>query len=101
MTASHKWISLLAATAAVSLFSLSANAAERIGGSDAFQRTVKTWDLNLAKSEDVQTLNARVRDAAHAVCLAEARRYWASTRRNAPIGWRERCVDDAVEAAVR
>ena len=100
MTASQKWISYLAAAAAVSLFSVSANAAERAGDS-ALSRTVKTWDLDLAKSEDVQTLNARLRDAAHDVCLAEARRHWASTRRSVPFGWRDQCVNDAVEAAVR
>jgi UrcA family protein len=100
MTASHKWIAALAAAAAVSLFSISANAAERVGDS-ALSRTVKTWDLNLAKSADVQTLSARVRDAAHAVCSAEARRNYANTRRAAPRGWREQCVNDAVDAAVR
>jgi UrcA family protein len=101
MTASHKWIASLAAAAALSLFSISANAAERAGDSHALSRTVKTWDLDLAKSEDVQTLNARLRDAAHDVCSAEARRYWSSTRRAAPPGWRDQCVSDAVEAAVR
>jgi UrcA family protein len=100
MTASHKRIAALAAAAAVSLFSISANAAERVGDS-ALSRTVKTWDLNLAKSADVQTLSARVRDAAHAVCSAEARRNYANTRRAAPRGWREQCVNDAVDAAVR
>jgi len=100
MIVSHKWIASLAAAAAVSLLSVSANAAERVSDS-ALSTTVKTWDLDLAKSADVQTLNARVRDAAHAVCLKEEHRYWASTRRSAPIGWRDRCVNDAVEAAVR
>ena len=100
MTASHKWIAALAAVAGVSLVSISANAAERSDDS-ALSRTVKTWDLNLAKSADVQTLNARVRAAAHAVCAAEARRNYANTRRAAPLGWREQCVNDAVDAAVR
>jgi UrcA family protein len=62
---------------------------------------VKMWDLDLAKTEDVQTLYERVREAANAVCHAEARRHWANTRRPAPLGWTARCVDDAVEAAVR
>ena len=101
MTASHKWISYLAAAAAVSLFSVSANAAEGAGDPGALSRTVKTWDLDLAKSEDVQTLNARLRDAARDVCFAEARRHWASTRRSVPLGWRDRCVNDAVDAAMR
>ena len=100
MTVSHKWVVSLAAAAAVSLLSLSANAAERVGDS-ALSKTVKTWDLDLAKSDDVQTFNARVRDAANDVCFAEARRHWSNTRRPVPLGWRERCVSDAVEAAVR
>ena len=64
-------------------------------------KTVKMWDLDLAKSEDVQALYARVREAAGDVCRAEARRYRNGTRRPAPLGWRERCVADAVDAAVR
>jgi UrcA family protein len=62
---------------------------------------VKTWDLDFAKAADVQTFNARVRDAANEVCAAEARRHWSNTRRAVPFGWRESCVQDAVEAAVR
>jgi UrcA family protein len=100
MSVSHKWVFSLAAAAAVSLLAVSANAAERADGS-ALSRTVKTWDLDLAKSDDVQKLTARVRAAAHAVCSAEARRNWSNTRRAAPLGWRESCVNDAVEAAVR
>jgi len=99
MTTSHKWISSLAAAAVLSLVSLSSNAAEP--STSALSKTVKTWDLDFAKSADVQTFNARVRDAAHDVCAAEARRYWQSTRRAAPAGWREQCVSDAVDAAVR
>jgi len=100
MTVSHKWVVSLAAAAAMSLLSLSANAAERVGDS-ALSKTVKTWDLDLAKSDEVKALNARVRDAARHVCTAEARRHWSNTRRPVPLGWHERCVNDAVEAAVR
>jgi UrcA family protein len=99
MSVSHKWISALAAAAAFSLLSLPTNAAEPVGS--ALSRTVKTWDLDLAKSADVQTLYQRVRDAAHEVCTAEAQRHWSSTRRPAPSGWRDSCVNDAVDAAVR
>ena len=97
MIASHKWISSLAAAVVLSLVSLSSNAAEP----NALSKTVKTWDLDFAKAADVQTFNARVRDAAHDVCAAEAHRYWQNTRRSAPSGWREQCVSDAVDAAVR
>jgi UrcA family protein len=100
MTVSHKWVFSLAAAAAASLLSVSTNAAERTGDS-ALSKTVKTWDLDLAKSDDVQTLNARLRDAANDVCSAEARRHWSNTRRAVPLDWRERCVNDAVAAAVR
>ena len=99
MTTSHKWIASLAAAAALSLFSLPSNAAEPATAS-GISKTVKTWDLDLAKTEDVQTFNARVRDAATDVCVAEARRHWSNTRRPVPMGWRERCVNDAVQAAV-
>ena len=99
MTTSQKWILSLAAAAAFSLISLSSNAAEP--DRSALSKSVKTWDLDFAKSADVQTFNARVRDAAHDVCAAEARRYWQSTRRTAPSGWRAQCVNDAVDAAVR
>jgi UrcA family protein len=100
MNTSQKWLAALAVTAAVSLFSLPTNAAEPAGNS-GLTKTVKTWDLDFAKSEDVQTFNARVRDAANDVCADEAHRHWSKTRRAVPIGWRERCVNDAVEAAVR
>jgi len=99
MTTSQKWISSLAAVAALSLCSLSSNAAE--SNNSALTKTVKTWDLDFAKAADVQTFNARVRDAAHDVCAAEAHRFWQTTRRAAPSGWRDKCVNDAVDAAVR
>ena len=99
MTTSRKWISSLVVAAALSLFSLPSNAAET--NNRAASRTVKTWDLDFAKAADVQTFNARVRDAARDVCDTEARRFWRSTRRAAPAGWREQCVSDAVDAAVR
>jgi UrcA family protein len=95
-----KWISSLAVAAAVSLLSVSAGAAEpaEVAG---LSRKVKMWDLDLAKSEDVQTLYDRLRTTATDVCREEARRYWLSTRRAVPIGWTERCANTAVEAAVR
>src|SRR5262245_26193372 len=62
MTTSRKWISCLTAVAALSVFSLSSNAAESTN--TALSRTVKTWDLDFAKSADVQTFNVRVREAA-------------------------------------
>jgi UrcA family protein len=99
MATSLKWISSLAAAAAVSLFSLPSGAAEPDGDA-ALSRNVKMWDLDLAQSDDVRTLYERVREAANDVCRDEARRYWSSTRRPVPLGWTERCVDDAVEAAV-
>lgn len=97
MNTHRNLISSLAA-AAVLLFALPSNAAE---SDAALSKTVKMYDLELAKSEDVQTLYSRIRDAAGEVCRAEVRRYHAKTRRNAPLGWTERCVDDAVDAAVR
>jgi UrcA family protein len=100
MNTSHTWIAAFAAAAVASIASLPSNAAEPAGKS-AISRTVKIWDLDFAKTQDVQTFNARVRDAANDVCTDEARRHWLTTRRAVPSGWREQCVNDAVEAAVR
>lgn len=102
MTISYKLISssVAVAVAVASLICFSSSAADLAGGA-AHSRDVKMWDLDLANANDVQTLYERVREAANEVCRAEARRYWAATRRAAPYGWTERCVADAVEAAVR
>jgi UrcA family protein len=98
MNTSRNWIAALTA-AAVVLFALPSGAADN--NDAALSKTVKMYDLELAKSEDVQTLYSRVRDAATDVCRAEVKRYHANTRRNPPLGWTERCVNDAVDAAVR
>lgn len=100
MNTSRKWTSAFAVATVASLFALPAVAAEN-GDEVGISRTVKLWDLDLAKSEDVQALYARVLDAAHEVCDAEARRYFNGTRRQAPLGWNQRCVSDAVDAAIR
>lgn len=63
--------------------------------------TVKTWDLDLAKPSDVQTLYDRVHVAADRVCRTEEQRERRVTRMRAPMGWRERCVSVAVDEAVR
>jgi len=99
MNTSRYWIASLTA-ATVVLFALPSSAAD--GERDtAVSKTVKMWDLDLAKSGDVQTLYSRVHAAANDVCRAEARRYRVGTRRMPPLGWSEQCVSDAVDAAVR
>ena len=100
MTTSLKCIATVAAAAALSLTSFSSNAASVVQNDDAPTRTVKVWDLDLGKSADVQALYERVQQAANEVCRAEKQRYWRDTRRMAPLGWREQCVNDAVDAAV-
>jgi UrcA family protein len=100
MTTSLKLISSFIVATAASLVSFSSGAADA-ADADAFSRDVKMWDLDLAKSEDVQTLYERVREAANDVCRAEARRHLGNTRRQAPLGWTERCAAEAVDAAVR
>jgi UrcA family protein len=94
-----KWISSLAVGTTISLISFSSSAADRIDD-DAPSKTVKAWDLDLAKAEDVQTLYARVQDAASDVCKEEAQRYRRSTRRPAPMGWVEQCTKAALDGAV-
>lgn len=100
MNTSRKWFAAFAAAALASLLALPTRAADA-GDGAGHSKTVKMWDLDLAKSEDVQALYTRVRSAASDVCRAEERRYRAGTRRPAPLGWSERCISDAVDAAVR
>jgi UrcA family protein len=99
MNTSRNWIASLTA-ATVMLLALPSNAADGERAA-ALSRTVKMWDLDLAKSADVQTLYSRVQTAANDVCRAEARRYRAGTRRVPPLRWSEQCVSDAIDAAVR
>jgi UrcA family protein len=94
-----KWISSLAIATAISLISFSSSAADLIDD-EAPSKTVKAWDLDLTKAEDVETLYARVQEAASDVCKSEAHRYRRSTRRPAPMGWVEQCTKAAVAGAV-
>lgn len=98
MNTSLKWIASIAVATAASLTTFSSSAASVVN--DAPAKGVKVWDLDLAKSTDVQALYERVRQAANDVCRDEAKRYRRGTRRPAPLGWREQCVNDAVDAAV-
>jgi UrcA family protein len=94
-----KWILCLAAGAATSLVSLSSGAAEP--AIDLPMTTVRAWDLDLTRPADVQTLYTRVQDAAAELCKAEVRNHYRQTRHRAPAGWTQRCVTQAVDAAVR
>ena len=93
----RKWISCLTVATVVSLTAAQSAA----GANSAPSRSVKAWDLDLAKPGDVQTLYGRVRAAATSVCRAETQKLYRDTRMRAPSGWQERCVQDAVDAAVR
>ena len=92
-----KWISSLAVATAVSLVSFPSSADDRV---DAPSTTVKAWDLDLAKPEDVETLYARVQEAASDLCESEARDFYLSTRSRVPFDWVERCTKEAVDRAV-
>ena len=96
---STKWILSAIAVAAVALSSVSIRAEETTDRAPT--RTVKAWDLDLAKPTDVQTLYQRVQTAATDVCRSAARRHWKETRTAAPDGWTERCMANAVETTVR
>ena len=64
MTASHKWIAFLAAGAAVALLSISANAAERVGSSDAIARAYTSASMSISSDFDQrEALSALARDA--------------------------------------
>jgi UrcA family protein len=91
-----KWISSLTVATVMSLTAVASASA-----ADAPTRTVKAWDLDLAKRGDVETLYERVRAAANDVCRAETERNYRNTRVRAPLGWRERCEQDAVDTAIR
>jgi UrcA family protein len=95
---SIKWISSLAAAAAITLVSLPSVAAERDA---APTTTVRAWDLDLKRPQDVQTLYDRVQSAANRICQKEAHDHYQSTRRRPPMGWMESCVTNAVDSAVR
>jgi UrcA family protein len=56
--------------------------------------TVSFSDLDLSKPADVQTLYARVQEAAVAVCDAELR-----AKQMASSGWRQQCIRAAVAGA--
>ena len=87
----------VAAAAAVTSFSISADPSEVVGHS----RAVKVWDLDLANGADVQRLYERVQSAANEVCRAEIRQHRRETRTDPPYGWAEACVKRAVDEAVR
>jgi UrcA family protein len=92
----NKWISYLAVATVMSLTAVTSATA-----ADAPTRTVKAWDLDLTKASDVQTLYERVRAAATDVCRDETQRAYRTTRLRTPVSWRERCVQDAVDGAIR
>ena len=97
MTALRKWMSSLAVATLVPLTTVTAAVADDRPAT----ATVKAWDLDLGKPADAQTLYERVREAAANLCRAEERRHWKNTRVRAPLRWREQCVSDSVDAAVR
>ena len=56
--------------------------------------TVPFSDLDLSKPSDVQTLYARIQEAAVAVCDAEI-----GANKFAPSGWRAQCIRTAIAGA--
>ncbi len=97
MITARKWIASLTVATVVSLTAVAtASAAD-----NAPTKTVKAWDLDLAKRSDVQALYDRVHTAATAVCRTEAQENYRHTRLRAPFGWQQRCVQDAVDSAIR
>ena len=103
MSTSIKWISSLAAAVAaaipLALVSLPSVAADH--DAPGSSTTVRAWDLDLTKPQDVQTLYDRMQSAAQRICQREAHDHWNSTRRWTPVGWVEGCVTKAMDSAVR
>ena len=99
MNTALKWISTLAVASTVALTTFSSGAAEPVGA--VRTRTVKAWDIDFAKPEDVQTLYGRVREAADDVCRTEARSHWKSTRITPSKAWTQRCTEEAIGKTVR
>src|SRR5688572_2492811 len=97
MTTLRTWIAAFTVGAVVSSTAFANPPADE----PAASRTVKVWDLNLAKPGDVQTLYDRVHAAAAEVCRAEAQRDYRVTRLRAPVGWHDRCVSGAIDGVVR
>jgi UrcA family protein len=96
MTA-NKWIAALAVATALAIAPLPSSAA-----SDGVpKRIVKVWDLDLSKPADVRTLYQRLQAAANQICRTQVKREWMAKRQRVPNRWTERCVRDAVDAAVR
>jgi UrcA family protein len=92
----RKWISCLTVATVVSLA-----AAGNAAADNTPTRSVRAWDLDLTKPGDVAKLYGRVRAAAATVCREETEQFYRTTRMRAPSGWQERCVQDAVDDAVR
>jgi UrcA family protein len=97
MLTPRKWLASLAVATVVSLTAAAGAAAAE----SAVSKTVKAWDLDLAARSDLATLYERVRSAANDVCRTETQRFYRTTRVRAPHNWRQRCVEDAVDAAIR
>lgn len=98
MNTSLKWIAAFAVGTALALPTVASGAAA--APVDGPSKRVRVSDLDLAKDSDVQTLYERLQQAANEVCRDEEHRYYDSTRRFAPRGWRQRCVSDAIDRAV-
>lgn len=99
MNVSKNRIAAAACAAVLSVAAWPASGADVV--ENAPTRTVKVWDLDLASAADRQTLLERVQNAASDVCRDEVTRHRRNTRLPAPMGWYERCVSAAVDAAER
>jgi UrcA family protein len=69
-------------------------------GTQQISKTISLRDLDLSEPSHLPIVYARVQQGAAAVCDAAVRSERLMHRR-VPAGWREQCVQDAVEQAVR
>jgi UrcA family protein len=69
-------------------------------GTQDLRKTISIRDLDLAEPSQLPILYARVQQGAFGVCDA-AMRSERRLHRRVPAGWRDQCVREAVEEAVR
>lgn len=91
---------MLIGSAALIVTTQSAAAERSTFDTQQISKTISIRDLDLTEPSHLPIVYARVQRTASAVCAAAARSE-RQLHRRVPAGWRDRCVREAVEQAVR